>query len=110
MRKPKVYVSNNKDYDLSGAAVYGDIEILYASKPSNIFSTSSHAFYLKEALKDAQSSDYLLISGSMLLVILAFGILYERFKFVNVLLYDVRTSEYTARVIPAHQLQANRKE
>ena len=110
MRKPKVYVTNNKDYDLSGAAVYGDIEVIYPSKPPNIFNTSSHAFHIREALKDAQSSDYLLISGSMLLVILAWGVLYEKFGFVNVLLFDVRTSEYTARVIPRHQLQSKGKE
>ena len=110
MRKPKVWVTNNKEYDLSTAEVYGDVDIMYPDKPKNIFSTSTHAFHMKELLKDAQASDYLVVTGNMVLVLLAFGILYEKFGYVNLLLYDLRSREYVPRVVPRHQLQSNRKE
>ena len=110
MRRPKVWCVNNKEFDLSSAEVYGDVDIIYPDRPKNVFSTSTHAFHLKEALKDAQSSDYLLATGNLVLVLLAFGILYERFSYVNLLLYDLRSQEYVPRVVPRHQMQSNRKD
>lgn len=109
MRKPRCYVVNDKQYDLSKAGVYGDVVILYDSRPRDVFSTSRHIFQLKEKLKDMDSSDYLVCVGNMILVLLAFGVIYEKFNFVNLLLFDVTTSTYTARVIPAHQLQGGEK-
>lgn len=104
-RKPRVYLINNKGFDMGGAEVYGDLVILYPEQPQDVFSTSKHAFGIKQKLKDMVSSDYLVCAGNMILVLIAFGVIYEHFGFVNVLLFDVRTSEYTARVIPKHQLQ-----
>lgn len=105
---PKVYIISKKDFDLSGAEAYGNVVVLYEDKPKDVFSTSRHAFTLKNKLQGMDSSDYLVVGGNMILVLLAFGIIYEKFGFVNVLLFDVRTSEYTARVIPKHQLQGEK--
>lgn len=104
-RKPKCYLINNRDFDISGAMIYGDVVILYEGQPQDVFSTSKHAFGIKQKLKDMQSSDYLIVAGNMILVLIAFGIIYEKFGFVNLLLFDVRTLQYTARVVPRHQLQ-----
>lgn len=104
-RKPRVYLVNKKDFDMSGAAVYGDLTLLYDSQPQDIFSTSKHAFSIKQKLQDMTSSDYLVVGGNMILVLIAFGIIYEKFGFVNLLLFDVRTMQYTPRVLPKHQLQ-----
>lgn len=106
MRKPKVYLVNNRDFDMENAKVYGDLSILYEGQPNDIFSTSKHAFQIKQKLQDMQSSDYLVVAGNMILVLITFGIIYEKFGFVNLLLYDVRSSQYTARVLPKHQLQS----
>jgi hypothetical protein len=103
-RKPIVYLVNNKGLDMEGSKAYGDLQVLYGT-PQDVFSTSKKAFELKEKLKDAQSGDYLAVAGNMILVLLAFGILYEKFGYVNLLLFDVRTSQYTARVVPKHQLK-----
>jgi len=108
MRKPKVYLVNNRDFDMKGAAVYGDVCLLYDTQPKDVFSTSRHAFAIKQKLEDMQSSDFLVVAGNMILVLIAFGIIYEKFGFVNLLLYDVRTSQYTARVLPKHQLQGEK--
>ena len=90
---------------MSGAVVYGDLVTVYEGQPSDIFSTSKHAFNIKQKLADMESSDYLIVGGNMILVLIAFGIIYEKFAFVNLLLFDVRTGTYTARVLPRHQLQ-----
>lgn len=107
-RKPRVYLINNKEYDLSGAVIHGDLVLLYDDHPKDVFFTSKHAFYLKGKLEDMQSSDYLICAGNMIMLLIAFGIIYEKFGFVNLLLFDVRTSQYTARVIPRHQLQGGK--
>lgn len=105
MRKPRVYLVNNRDFKMDSAEVYGDLVTLYDGQPQDIFSTSKHVFQIKNKLKDMISGDYLVVAGNMVLVLITFGIIYEKFGFVNVLLFDVRTSQYTARVIPKHQLQ-----
>lgn len=105
MRKPRVYMVNNKEFDMKGAEVYGDLKILYDGQPQDIFSTSKHAFAIKAKLEDMESSDYLIVGGNMILILIAFGVIYEKFGFVNLLLFDVRTSAYAARVLPKHQLQ-----
>jgi hypothetical protein len=111
MRKPIVYLpNNNKGLDTSAASVYGDIVTLYPNQTPNVFQTASQAFHLRNLLKDAVSSDYLMVGGNALLLLLVFGILYERFGFVNVLLYDMKNNEYHPRVIPRHQLQTNKEE
>jgi len=110
VRRPKVWVTNNADYDLSTAEVYGDVTIMYPDKPKNIFSTSTHAFHMKGLLEDSKPSDYLIVTGNMVLVLLAFGILYEKHGYVNLLLFDLRSREYVPRVVPRHQLQSNRKD
>lgn len=107
-RKPKVYLVNNRDLDMVGAAPYGDLVILYDDKPKDVFSTSKKAYEIKQKLIDMQSSDYLIVAGNMILVLITFGVIYEKFGFVNLLLFDVRTSQYTARVLPKHQLSGEK--
>lgn len=107
-RRPKVYLVNNKDFLLQSAEVYGDIVVLYQGQPQDVFSTSKHAFMIKQKLANMESSDYLICGGNMILVLISFGIIYEKFGFCNLLLFDVRTSTYTPRVIPRHQLQGEK--
>ena len=57
MRKPRCYLVNNKDFNMDGAKVYGDVVVLYDGQPQDVFSTSRHAHALKEKLKDMDSSD-----------------------------------------------------
>lgn len=104
MRKPRCYLINNRDFNVTGAETYGEVVTLYDGQPHDVFSTSKHAFNIKNKLSDMESSDYLIIAGNMILVLIAFGVILKKFNYVNVLLFDVRQSTYTARVIPDHQL------
>ena len=68
MRKPRCYiVENKKRHDLSSATVYGDVIILYETQPSDVFMLSKHTYTIKKMLEDAEQSDYLIISGNMIL-------------------------------------------
>lgn len=106
MRKPRCYVIYSKSsLDMSSAAIYGDLVPIYPEPPRSFFNTSMHANYIKKILAGAGSSDYLMMTGNVTLVAIAFGVLYEKFGYVNVLLYDIRNNVYQPRVIPRHQLQ-----
>lgn len=108
MRKPRCYTVNTKPLDMSAATVYGDIVQLYENGPVNYHNPGAMAHHLKIKLKDAISSDYLICSGNVLLNIIAFSILYEQHGLVNLLLYDIRTSTYTPRVLFRHQLEGGK--
>jgi len=108
--KPRCFVTNNKGYDLTALASYGDVVLLYEGQAADIFMTSKHAHYIKDKLKDMQSGDFLVCVGNMILNMLAFGVVMEKFGFVNLLLFDVRTMTYTPRMIPRWQLQQTKKE
>lgn len=105
MRKPRCYLINDKKFDMTSAKVYGDLVVLYPEQPRDVFSTSRRAFEIKEKLSDMESSDYLVCAGNMILVLIAFGVIYEKFSFVNLLIFDIINLTYTARVIPRHQLK-----
>ena len=105
MRKPRCYcVENRKGHDLSGAEVYGDLVVLYNGQPSDIFMVSKHMHQIKKLLAEAEQSDYLVASGNLILMLLTFGVLLEKFGSVNLLLFDVRTMQYVPRVVAKHQL------
>lgn len=105
-RKARCYLINNKNYDMTAAQHYGDLVVLYPEQPRDVFSTSRRAFEIKKKLSEADSSDSLIVAGNMILVIIAFGVIYEKFGFVNLLLFDVTTGTYTPRVLPKHQLMS----
>jgi hypothetical protein len=105
MRKPRCYVvENKKGHDLTGAALFGDVVVLYTGQPSDIFMVSKHMHTIKKLLADAENSDYLVCSGNLVLMLLTFGILLEKFGSVNLLLFDVRAMQYVPRVVAKHQL------
>jgi hypothetical protein len=102
---PKVYVVNNKSFDLAPAKMYGDVEVLYEGTPNDIFMTSKHVHIIKQKLLAMESSDYLLLVGNLVVNALAFAITMERFGFVNILLYNIKDNRYEPRVIHRHQLK-----
>lgn len=103
--RPKVYVVNNKGFDMSTAEIHGDIVYLFEDNPpKDIFNTSRKILEIKQKLANASSGDYLVVAGNIILVILAFGVLYERFKFVTLLLYDMKNEQYTPRIVAKHHL------
>jgi hypothetical protein len=90
--------------DMTSAKPYGELVTLYPEQPNDVFACSKHTYLIKNKLKDAESSDYLLVVGNMILVLLTFGVLLEKFGYVNVLLYDVRKMTYVPRVVAKHHL------
>lgn len=103
-RKPRVYLVNNKNLDMSGATCYGELVVLFDRLPPNLFQVSTIAYHIKQKLADAESSDYIVVGGNSLLQLITFGIFYDRFGLVNLLLYDVRANTYQPRVLFRHML------
>ena len=104
-RRARVYiVENRKNNDLTSARAFGDLVILYPHSPTEVFMVSKHAYNIKKMLSESQPTDWLIVSGNMILTIIAFGVLLQKHGFVNVLLFDVRTLEYVPRAISKHNL------
>lgn len=101
----KVYIVNDKNYDLTAAGKFGEVHLIYPGNVSDIFMVSKHVYFIKHRLKDMDSSDYLAVTGNMILCMLAFAVIMEKFGFVNVLLFNVRDLSYTPRVVARHQIQ-----
>ena len=107
-RKPRCYFAGSSQMlDTSKANLFGDVFNLFEDEASskNIYATSAQAYHIKKRLSDAISSDYLIIGGRTASILIAFAILYEKFGFVNILLFSSKDGgEYIPRCIPKHQL------
>ena len=102
---PKVYITNTKSFDMSPAKKYGELVVMYDGSPHDIFMLSKHIHIIKTKLAEMDKSDYLLLSGNLILNMLAGAIVLEKFGYINLLLYDVRNMKYETRVIHTHQLK-----
>lgn len=99
--KPRVFVVNNAGHNLTDAQRYG--ALLYLSQDKvNVFSCDRIAVDFKERLRGFNPTrDYLLLSGSIVLNVIAVKILSERFQRINVLLYNFKlgAGRYVVRTI-----------
>ena len=109
MRKPRVYLTINKGLDVSAATVYGDVVTIFDKTPPNIFAVGTMAFYIKQKISEAISSDYLIVGGNSTLCLVTAMILYEKHGFVNLLLYNIKQNTYEPRVLPRHMLQTKKE-
>lgn len=97
----KVFITHQKNHDLSSAEKYGEFTILTSGKVS-IFKTDDLANTVREKLSTATSDDFLLLSGSPIINCIAFSYLLSKFAVVNVLIFNAITREYVCRTISEH--------
>jgi len=100
--KPRVYALNYLGHDISDAERFTDEPVIFLTEGSvNIFYPDRLAYDIAKKLHDFQQDDYILISGSPVIAMIAMGVLKETFKFktINVLIYNVKKGEYVARRI-----------
>jgi hypothetical protein len=100
LKSPVVYVVNKGGHDVTLAERFGDLEFLTEDKV-NIFSTDRLIAEIKEKLKSFNpETDYLLLSGAILINILAIRILLNNgYKSINVLIYNFQAKKYIIRSI-----------
>lgn len=100
-----VYVVHNNYLNLEPAKIFGELTIIYNGTPPDVYNISRHVGHIKAALKDMKSSDFICCTGTIVLNLLVAGIVMEKFGFINILLYDIRSGVYKPRVIGKHQMQ-----
>ncbi len=92
----KVYVVNNTNHDYSKAEQYG--ELVYVTKGKlPIFKTNTVRAMLEKGLVKFTKDDYLLISGPVIVNIMAATILYNKFDTVKFLIFDAKQQDYVVR-------------
>ena len=101
----KVFVVNYSGHDLSAATKFGKLIFLTESREINVFDTDGLLVDLRMKLKDAEEGDFLLLSGSPVLNILAASVLLMRYGVLNLLIFNSKSREYVARTVTEVQLQ-----
>lgn len=105
---PRVYVVNYIGHDISPVnAVVPDAEIVHLSEGNvNIFATDRTLHDFKLKMLGSATDDYLLLSGSIALNIVAFGIMLQKHGRVNLLLWHARMGQYMPRTITTEDVSS----
>ena len=101
----KVFVVNYSGHDLSAATKFGKLIFLTESREINVFDTDGLMVTLRQKLVEAVEDDFLLLSGSPVLNILASAMLLMRYGVINLLIFNSKSREYVARTVTEVQLQ-----
>ena len=101
---PQVFAVQNKGYDMRPAEVYGTVHILFDGPVSDFFNTTGLAHTIKKKLELATKDDYLVLVGNVLANSIVMTVWMQRFGYVNLLLFDARTSTYVPRLLAAHHV------
>jgi len=98
---PRVYVVNQCGHNIKPVLdVVPDAEVIYLSEGNvNIFNTDRVIKEFGLRLADSGPDDYLLLSGSIAINLVAFGIMMERNQSVTLLLWQAREGRYVPRTI-----------
>lgn len=100
--KPRVYALNYLGHDISDAERFTDDPVIFLTEGSvNIFYPDRLAYEISKKLRGFQPEDYILISGSPVIAMIAMAVLKDTYhlKSINVLIYNVKKGEYVARRI-----------
>jgi hypothetical protein len=96
--KGNVFVVNDSGHNMEDAKRFGTLVPLTTDKV-NIFATDRVEHEFRTKLADFTTNDMVLLSGAIILNIVAINILMERFIDVSVLIYDFRLQKYVVRHI-----------
>lgn len=93
-----VYILNESIHDYSKAAKYGRlVPVTHGRTP--VFKTAVIMEVLEDALKNFQEDDHLLLSGPMLLNVMATAVIHPKVAVLKLVVFDAKRQEYTVRHI-----------
>lgn len=95
---PRVWVVNESGHNFEAAEEYGELVPLTQGKV-NIFNTERLYAEFQEKMRNLQPEDWILLSGNMVLNILATMVALKRQGEVRILIYDVINKEYVPREV-----------
>lgn len=91
-----VWVPNNKGHNLDGAMKFGKVVLLTEGKV-NIFNVDQYLSKFRSETANSTEDDFVLPCGSISLNMLLANVIMERHGKVNLLLFDLKRSEYVTR-------------
>lgn len=92
LRTPKVYIPNKSYHNYTKAEKFGELVFLTEGKV-NKTKPNDIARDIAEAMKDAQASDFIMITSLSVICGLACGMFAHRFGKLNLLLHDEHSKE-----------------
>jgi hypothetical protein len=101
----RVFILNNNLHNYDKAKRFGElVNVTQGRLP--IFKTDTVLNMVSFGLKNFTKDDYLLVSGPVLLNILATTILYEKFDNFKLLIFDAKKQDYVVRHITKENIRA----
>lgn len=94
----KVWIVNDAGHDFSCAQKFGELIVLTEGLV-NIFDVDRIQATLVQKLADFEKDDFLLLTGSTILNVLAVGIIQHKYDFAQVLIYNAKYRKYVPREI-----------
>jgi len=111
MNKSKIYIVNNSGQDFSNAFDYTDLtrcdaQVNLTEGSQSIFDIDRMICKIKERLKDSLKDDYILLSGSNILNVIAVGMQLQKYREANLLLYNAGERRYVMRMLTLDKIGA----
>jgi len=100
----KVYIVNAAGRDYDNAKRFGELVELTIGTV-NIFDTQRLIVDFKKWFETANMGDWVLLSGSPILNVIAVSVMLSKFGLCNVLIFDVRYAKYVEQVIKWETIQ-----
>lgn len=94
----KVWIVNDAGHDFSCAQKFGELIVLTEGLV-NIFDVDRIQATLVQKLAEFKKDDFLLLTGSTILNVLAVGIIQHKYDFAQVLIYNAKYRKYVPREI-----------
>ena len=92
-----VYVLNKGYHNYAEAGKYGK-SVFVTEGPVHVFKVDALLHTLKTSLVNyCPETDYLLLSGPVILSVLSVSVLLKRFESINLLLFDAKNQNYSVR-------------
>jgi len=102
----KIWIANATGHDFTAARKFGDELIPITEGRINIFNVKAMVEEFKTKMEPYEKDDWLLLSGSSIINVIASQIVVDRFGEVKFLIYDAASHTYIPREINTKQLSS----
>lgn len=102
----KIWIANATGHDFTAARKFGDELIPITEGRINIFNVKAMVEEFKTKMEPYEKDDWLLLSGSSIINVIASQIVVDRFGEVKFLIYDAANRSYIPREINTKQIKS----
>lgn len=101
----KIWIANATGHDFTAARKFGDELVPITQGRVNIFNVKAMVEEFKTIMEPYEKDDWLLLSGSSIINVIAAGIVLDRYGEVKFLIYDAANKSYIPREINMKQIK-----